>query len=291
MEAQAEVAFSGPSPSSVGSLTSATFRRHSVADRGDELAPDNEAAFGQAVESLAKALTPSPPSTSSFRTEVGGLIGEARKKKYEGDATRFVFRYIAQALSHNTWPTISDKIPSLEASLFLLPWITDKSSSKIARTEFYRRLAQLNSANDRIKFRRQKVSDFAERTLTNLQATAFFTHPGVIKQLAEFEHLTPNWDSNGALPVARSHSTRAQGFLAQVMGYTSIEPEVVPLADGGVQLEWRLDRGVRIDFITDDEDSEGVVLFEVAGKVSTRPAERAVAEVRNRLEQASARGQ
>lgn len=113
----------------------------------------------------------------------------------------------------------------------------------------------------------------------------------LLGRLAELERLAPNWDSDGALPVSRRHADRAQAFLVRVMGAQSDEPEVVPLADGGVQLEWRLEDGTRLDFITDEEEPDGVVLIDTAGELTTVPASQAMDEIRNRLAKSLVTGQ
>jgi hypothetical protein len=94
----------------------------------------------------------------------------------------------------------------------------------------------------------------------------------VTARLAELERLPPNWDSDGALPVARRHANRALALLSRlvVLGFPPI-PDIVPLADGGVQLEWRLENGLRVDFVS-DEDSEPVVLIEDATALRECPA-------------------
>lgn len=113
----------------------------------------------------------------------------------------------------------------------------------------------------------------------------------LLGRLARLERLAPNWDSDGALPVSRRHANRAQGFLMQVMDSKSDEPDVVPLADGGVQLEWRLDADTRLDFISDEEEPYGVVLTEVKGKLTTTPADQAIDDVRERLAKSLVAGQ
>ncbi|HYQ77898.1 MAG TPA: hypothetical protein VEP91_02175 [Solirubrobacterales bacterium] len=113
----------------------------------------------------------------------------------------------------------------------------------------------------------------------------------LLGRLAELERLAPNWDSDGSHPVSRKHADRAQSFLMQVMGSISDEPEVVPLADGGVQLEWRLDSGVRVDFISDEEEPDGVVLIDADGELTAAPASQMVSDVRDRLSKQLVAGQ
>jgi hypothetical protein len=146
-----------------------------------------------------------------------------------------------------------------------------------------------------------KLDVYANAVLATTERYALFSDRYVHKplpawqehllgRLADLERLVPNWDSDGALPVSRRHANRAQAFLTRVMGPMSVEPEVVPFADGGVQLEWRFGNGGRLDFVTDEEEPDGVVLFEVAGELSTVPAAQAVDEVRSRLGQSLVSG-
>lgn len=85
-----------------------------------------------------------------------------------------------------------------------------------------------------------------------------------VAELAQLERLTPDWDGYGGLPVARVHANRALRFLRRFMTDQSPMPEIVPLADGGVQLEWRLPAG-RVDFVTDSEAPHAVLLIERPG--------------------------
>jgi hypothetical protein len=94
----------------------------------------------------------------------------------------------------------------------------------------------------------------------------------VAARLAELERLAPNWDSDGGFPVARRHANRAFAFINRLMDLgISPMPDIVPLADGGVQVEWHMAERRRIDFIT-DEDSEPVVLIQDGDTLTERPA-------------------
>jgi hypothetical protein len=84
----------------------------------------------------------------------------------------------------------------------------------------------------------------------------------ITARLAELERLAPGWDSEGALPVGRRHANLVMHFLVRLAagGVTPLPlPDVVPLADGGVQLEWHIAPGRRIDFVS-DEESDPMVL-------------------------------
>ena len=74
----------------------------------------------------------------------------------------------------------------------------------------------------------------------------------VVRRVRELESLPRNWDSYGGRPLQRRHRDAALRFLGLVLTDDLLAPEIVPLADGGVQLEWRLS-DAEIDFISDDE--------------------------------------
>jgi hypothetical protein len=74
----------------------------------------------------------------------------------------------------------------------------------------------------------------------------------ILRRIFELETLPRGWDSYGAVPVSRQHSEAALDFLGLVMTDDLDLPDVVPLADGGVQLEWRRS-GLDIDYISDEE--------------------------------------
>ncbi len=85
-----------------------------------------------------------------------------------------------------------------------------------------------------------------------------------LARLAELERLPPNWDGYGARPVSRRHANRALSFLGRLMTDALPLPEIGPLPDGGVQLEWHLD-GSRVDFISDVDEPQPVLLLETPG--------------------------
>jgi len=94
----------------------------------------------------------------------------------------------------------------------------------------------------------------------------------ITARLAELERLAPGWDSEGGLPVGRGHANRAIRFMVRLMGEGGVSiPDIVPLADGGVQLEWHAAHGRRVDFVS-DEDSEPVVLIQDDDSLIERPA-------------------
>lgn len=66
------------------------------------------------------------------------------------------------------------------------------------------------------------------------------------------QKLPDNWDSYGGVALQARHRDAALRFLGLIMSDDIPMPDIVPLADGGVQLEWR-QPGVEVDFISDNE--------------------------------------
>lgn len=65
------------------------------------------------------------------------------------------------------------------------------------------------------------------------------------ERLGELSTLEPDWDSYGALPVSHRALAAAEGIVRRVIGRTSVASvphEIMPIADGGVSLEWRYPR-------------------------------------------------
>lgn len=70
-------------------------------------------------------------------------------------------------------------------------------------------------------------------------AEEFFRLPEEIEAaIAKLVTLPQGWDGYNGLPVQTRVAERARRLLKAIMGYTSIIPAVVPLSDGGLQLEW-----------------------------------------------------
>lgn len=102
----------------------------------------------------------------------------------------------------------------------------------------------------------ENISDQSTRTSTQGDSQGF-TPPWAIKTpfhgmmqasfdtLKKLSHLPPNWDSYGALPptpvalaVTKHFLTEIDTMLGQYADH-HVQPElIVPLADGGVQIEW-----------------------------------------------------
>lgn len=69
----------------------------------------------------------------------------------------------------------------------------------------------------------------------------------VLDRLTELVALPQDWDSYGALPVARQSVEMALSVLSAVMSEGAELPWIVPLPSGGLQLEWhRADSDIEI---------------------------------------------
>jgi hypothetical protein len=64
--------------------------------------------------------------------------------------------------------------------------------------------------------------------------------------------LPVNWDSYGGLPLDQRHARTAWRFLERFMAHDTPLPDFVPLADGGIQLEWQVD-GDLLSFTVEDD--------------------------------------
>jgi hypothetical protein len=128
--------------------------------------------------------------------------------------------------------------------------------------------------------KRDRVHAEARRTLRK-----------VISRLRELSELDANWDSYGAKPMTAQAATAAIELVSDLLDNChEIDPKrfnpwmIAPLADGGVQLEWRLDSSaveVEIDpdgklhylieldnkVVAESDDGQETTKSEVIGKV------------------------
>jgi hypothetical protein len=62
------------------------------------------------------------------------------------------------------------------------------------------------------------------------------------ERLAELSRLEPDWDSYGALPITPEALAAAGSIIGNVIARTGeqgLPRDIMPIADGGVALEWR----------------------------------------------------
>ena len=68
------------------------------------------------------------------------------------------------------------------------------------------------------------------------RTTAFFDQ--LDRELNRLAALPPNWDAEGALPIARQIISAARHFAARLPNDLVPVPAVVPMAKGNLQFEW-----------------------------------------------------
>ena len=105
--------------------------------------------------------------------------------------------------------------------------------------------------------------DSARRTSTALtEATTLWNdlpqppswHEPLMRGVSALGQLPPNWDSYGAVPPDARIVARAVGFISRLLGPASPAPFVVPLATGGLQMEWhRNDIDLEVVFDRDEQ--------------------------------------
>lgn len=78
-----------------------------------------------------------------------------------------------------------------------------------------------------------------------------------IARIAELFELGENWDGYQGRPIAVEHALNAVGFLLRVMSPDTPAPAIVPLSDGGVQLEWH-QGGLDIEATFTSDDDRGL---------------------------------
>jgi hypothetical protein len=87
---------------------------------------------------------------------------------------------------------------------------------------------------------------------TNLLQTPVWIEP-TISAFVGVQTLPDNWDSYGARKINRDLISQSLAVLELIMQVTSPAPSVVPLVDGGLQLEWhRKHQDLEIAFTAGD---------------------------------------
>jgi hypothetical protein len=70
----------------------------------------------------------------------------------------------------------------------------------------------------------------------------------------DLQNLSPNWDSYGAKTINQEMIRASLMILTQIMQADSPVPSIVPLSDGGIQIEWhRRQQDLEIVFSMDDQ--------------------------------------
>lgn len=75
----------------------------------------------------------------------------------------------------------------------------------------------------------------------------------VLPVFVNLMRLAPNWDSYGARPIRKESLGAAIHLLAKLLEDDTVVPSVVPVRDGGIQLEWHASgRSVEIEISSND---------------------------------------
>ena len=77
--------------------------------------------------------------------------------------------------------------------------------------------------------------------------------PKVDETIAELVGLPEGWDGHDGLPVQPEVAERARRFMVAIREFTRLVPDIVPLPDGGLQLEWYVStHEVIVEFPSDE---------------------------------------
>lgn len=89
----------------------------------------------------------------------------------------------------------------------------------------------------------------------------------IVEALDYLRGLPDNWDGDGADPVTDTACLAAVEFLAAIVDSDTVPPYVVPLATGGVQLEWLIAaHDLEVEFGPDGEAH--VLASDADGKIT-----------------------
>ena len=82
-----------------------------------------------------------------------------------------------------------------------------------------------------------------------------WVHP-TMRTLRALLQLPRNWDGYGANEVQESAVNGSWNLLVEIMNDDTLAPSIVPLSDGGIQIEWhRHGRNLEIEFFRDEAPS------------------------------------
>ncbi|WP_270038312.1 hypothetical protein [Solirubrobacter ginsenosidimutans] len=84
------------------------------------------------------------------------------------------------------------------------------------------------------------------------------------ERLSNLLGLPDDWDSNGSGAPSLMAAIEALSLLERVLGSDAVAPSVVPLSDGGVQLEWHR-RGTDVEVILGPVDDRGIFVEDTNG--------------------------
>lgn len=108
-----------------------------------------------------------------------------------------------------------------------------------------------------------------------------------IQQVSDLTALAPDWDSYGAKAVNADAAIDAVQLLLKIAYPEISAPSIVPLADGGLQLEWHRG-GIDVEIVLSD-DEPGIYIEDnnMEGETVEAPLSAAVSEIGRRISQLS----
>jgi hypothetical protein len=132
--------------------------------------------------------------------------------------------------------------------------------------------------------RRSPLIEAATQGVTDFQPSLRLTVPWEVAmsawfadvgdQLANLSRLTLGWDSYRALPLDRERAEAAMSFLVSFLERDSEPPSLIPLADGGLQLEWHSGGvDVEVAFPRDEEPEVYAHVLDTGVEWSGHPEE------------------
>ncbi len=89
-----------------------------------------------------------------------------------------------------------------------------------------------------------------------------------IQAFIDLLQLPQNWDGYGAVQVREQLAQQALMVLVEVMENDAPSPSVVPLSDGGVQIEWHR-RGLNIEIEFPADEAPGYCYYEDDGDLES----------------------
>ena len=99
-----------------------------------------------------------------------------------------------------------------------------------------------------------------------------------LKRISDLTGLAENWDGYGAHKIDAERVAEAVAFLTEIAHPGIAEPSVVPLVDGGLQIEWHR-AGLDVEVSLSEEEPVVYVSDRDSDEQSEHPANEAVPQV------------
>jgi hypothetical protein len=109
------------------------------------------------------------------------------------------------------------------------------------------------------------ASGIAERDLedTRFLVTVSRSSAEILRRTAELLRLADGWDSQGGQAIRHAHVQRMLRFLGAHMCEQLPPPSIVPMSDGGVQIEWHR-RGLDVEVTFTGGEDDALYCFDLA---------------------------